>query len=655
MNKLEYRPEIDGLRAFAVLPVVFFHAGFETFKGGFVGVDMFFVISGYLITSIIISELTEGVFSISNFYERRARRIMPALFFVMLSSLPFAWAWLTPKEIQDFAQSLIAVSLFGSNIFFWQETGYFAPSAELKPLLHTWSLAVEEQYYLLFPIFLLVSWKWGLKLIVTILALTFVISFLLANIGAHLYPSASFFLLPTRVWELVIGAFVAIYHTKFEVVLDKTISEAGGFIGLGLVIYSIIEFGQETSFTPMYPLLPTLGTALVILFCTKSTILGRFLSRRLFVGVGLISYSTYLWHQPIFAFARHRSPLELSSITFILLSALAVLLGYISWRYVEAPFRKRLEFERRHIFSLSLFGTLFFLSIGVFGNLTNGNLVNDSRLDKLDNLFIENEGLTVGCHDIKSNMVTCSNSENPEVLLWGDSYAMHLADGLVASNPNIKLVQKTAHACGSFLNIAPISTVYNRAFSEKCLAFNDEVFNFLTNSPSIKYVILSSSFKAYVGRGAKVLTDDGRVVDEQNVITDLMLETIRKVQELGKKPVLFSPLPQNGKNIGHCLKKALLFEADEDVCDINYSEALKFDSETRTFLNNIKPHIAVINISDFLCISGLCRSSINGVPIYRDEGHLSREGSAYLGSQMNFYDLVARSPKNSEYSNESYK
>ena len=195
---MKYRSEIDGLRALAVLPVIFFHAGFELFSGGFVGVDVFLVISGYLITTIIISEMSEGKFSILKFYERRARRILPALFFVMLVSLPFAWLWLTPKDLKDFGQSLIATSTFSSNILFWLESGYFDTATELKPLLHTWSLAVEEQYYILFPIFLLITWRLGLKWILSILAIILVISLGAAHWGAYNKPNAAFYLLPTR-------------------------------------------------------------------------------------------------------------------------------------------------------------------------------------------------------------------------------------------------------------------------------------------------------------------------------------------------------------------------------------------------------------------------------------------------------------------------
>jgi peptidoglycan/LPS O-acetylase OafA/YrhL len=228
---MDYRREIDGLRALAVLPVILFHAGFETFSGGFVGVDVFFVISGYLITTIILAELEQGKFSIVNFYERRARRILPALFLVMLVCIPFAWVSLTPADLNSFAKSLVAVPLFVSNVFFWRDGGYFETAAELKPLLHTWSLAVEEQYYVLFPLFLMLFWRLGKRLILVSLGLVFVASIAIAQWGAYAQPTAAFFLLPTRGWELLIGAFAAFYLAQANRKdYGQTISEVAGWL-----------------------------------------------------------------------------------------------------------------------------------------------------------------------------------------------------------------------------------------------------------------------------------------------------------------------------------------------------------------------------------------------------------------------------------------
>ncbi|MBT4881240.1 MAG: acyltransferase, partial [Flavobacteriales bacterium] len=253
---MKYRAEIDGLRALAVLPVILFHAGFEWFSGGFVGVDVFFVISGYLITTIIISEMAQGKFSIVNFYERRARRILPALFFMMAACLPFAWLWLAPNDLKDFGQSLVAVSTFSSNILFWSESGYFDTAAELKPLLHTWSLAVEEQYYILFPIFLMLTWKLGIRWILILLSIVFFISLGVAQWGANYYPSGAFFLLPARGWELLVGVFAA-FHLKYNThKKSHIVNQLLSLLGFGMIAYSIIAFDETTPFPSLYALIP---------------------------------------------------------------------------------------------------------------------------------------------------------------------------------------------------------------------------------------------------------------------------------------------------------------------------------------------------------------------------------------------------------------
>ncbi|MCF7969083.1 MAG: acyltransferase [Methylococcaceae bacterium] len=342
---MDYRREIDGLRALAVLPVILFHAGFERFSGGFVGVDVFFVISGYLITTIILAELEQGKFSIVNFYERRARRILPALFLVMLVCIPFAWLYLPSPEYKDFSQSLVAVSVFASNILFWRESGYFDTAAELKPLLHTWSLAVEEQYYVLFPPVLMLFWRLGKRWILVMLGLVFVASLAVAEWAAYAKPAAAFYLLPTRGWELLVGAFAAFYLSKASRKgFSKAVGEVGGWLGVTLILYAVFACSKATPFPGLYALVPTLGAVLVILFATQQTTVGKFIGNKVFVGVGVISYSAYLWHQPLFAFAKQRSLTEPSHIVFLILSALTLLLAYLSWRYVETPFRAKSKF-----------------------------------------------------------------------------------------------------------------------------------------------------------------------------------------------------------------------------------------------------------------------------------------------------------------------
>ena len=363
---MNYRREIDGLRAVAVLPVIMFHAGFQLFSGGFVGVDVFFVISGYLITTIILAELEQEKFSIVNFYERRARRIFPALFIVMLVCIPFAWVLLTPADLNSFAKSLIALPLFVSNIFFWRDLGYFETAAEFQPLIHTWSLAVEEQFYVLFPLLLMFFWKLSKRWILITLIFVFLASLSLAQWGSLYNPDASFYLLPTRGWELLIGTFAALNLSMTNrKEFSKGLSEFLGWVGVALVLYAVFAFSKTTPFPSLYALVPTLGTVLVILFATQHNSLGKLLGNNLFVGIGLISYSAYLWHQPVLAFARYLSK-ELDQILILLLVSLVFLISYYSWRFIEQPFRSKAKFNRKFVFTTSFLVGLIFIFIGYF-------------------------------------------------------------------------------------------------------------------------------------------------------------------------------------------------------------------------------------------------------------------------------------------------
>ncbi len=376
---MKYRQEIDGLRALAVIPVILFHGGIEWFAGGYVGVDVFFVISGYLITSIILKEQEAGKFSIVNFYERRVRRILPALFFVMLVCLPFAWMWLLPHELEDFGKSIIAVSLFSSNILFWRENDYFAVDAEFIPLLHTWSLAVEEQFYVFFPLIMITFWALGKRWLMAIISMIGVLSLALTEWGWRDFPVANFYLIPSRAWELMMGALSAFYLFKNRQP-EGVIAHVASFSGLLLILYAIFFLHSGIPFPSLYALAPTLGTALIILFATKDTLVYKLLSWRIMVGIGLISYSAYLWHQPLFVFARMRGldfmsgdhADELSLGMVAVLSAIALVFAYLSWRFVERPFRDRRRFTRKQVFSAGITASILFVATGIVLVVSDG-------------------------------------------------------------------------------------------------------------------------------------------------------------------------------------------------------------------------------------------------------------------------------------------
>ena len=352
-----YRPEIDGLRAIAVLSVLFYHAEFilfgrDWFVGGFAGVDIFFVISGYLISKIILLELEEtNRCNLLAFYERRARRILPMLLVVILVSIPFAWELLRPTAFIEFSKSAIASLLFVSNIFFYNNAaGYGTEAALLKPLLHTWSLSVEEQFYILFPIGLIGLYKWRRSLVPAVFAICICISLLLADVISMQNQPFSFYWLPTRLWELLIGGLLAYADIKYGRNWHKGLHQTLPVIGLFMIACSILFLDAQTRHPGLLTTLPVIGTALIIFFANSGELVGRVLSTKAFVAVGLISYSLYLWHYPIFAFSRIR---ESYADNFDKLEwlVLAFVMSTGSYYLIERPFRNKASWPTRRFFS----------------------------------------------------------------------------------------------------------------------------------------------------------------------------------------------------------------------------------------------------------------------------------------------------------------
>lgn len=463
--KLDYRPEIDGLRAVAVVPVILFHVGFETFSGGYSGVDVFFVISGYLITSIIYHEFLESKFSIVRFYERRARRILPLLFFILLISIPFAWASLHTTDMVDFFQSLIAVPTFSSNFLFVNEANYFDTSVDLKPLLHTWSLAIEEQYYILFPLMILVFFSFIGKIrLLPALSIMCFLSFGLALWASNYYPEHNFYLLPTRFWELAAGAILGILTIDENKQLSKIkekqpASEILSVIGLILIISGVFIIKKETPFPNYYALFPVIGTALVIAFASKENFTGKLLSTKPLIFVGLISYSAYMWHHPLFAFAKHLSLPVQSFTERIALCLLVLPLSYLTWKFVENPFRNRQKISKKLIFRFSIIGSIFFILVGFTGISNNGfpnrdickkylvsNYIPDNRKLQTDSWKELNRAKTkleiLDAIPDGQMIYYLSNSVNwfddnnslPNLLLIGNSHSKDIYNILIASN-----------------------------------------------------------------------------------------------------------------------------------------------------------------------------------------------------------------------------
>lgn len=425
---MTYRPEIDGLRAVAVLPVIFFHAGFSTFSGGFVGVDVFFVISGYLITALILSERQAGNFSLLRFYERRARRLLPALYLVMLVCLPFAWKLMLPDDFENFGQSLVATTLFGNNILLWRTADYFGLNSQFKPLVHTWSLAVEEQFYIVYPLLLLLLLRMrnrGAALVLLALAL---LSLALSQWMATRAPVPAFYLFPTRAWELLLGAIVAFYAQRQPAgggwpVLPPPARDALSLAGLAAIAIAVATFRNDMPHPGLYTLLPTLGTALVIAFCSTDTLTGKLLANRLLVGIGLISYSAYLWSNPLFAFARVGSVDEPTLGIYWVCIVATFILALVTWRFVEQPFRRGALFGKKTLLALAAGVGLLIASVGWVIHVNSGFVQLWPELDAQIKDSSRELNATFNRRPLQFQDAPFSQDARRKVLVLGDSFA----------------------------------------------------------------------------------------------------------------------------------------------------------------------------------------------------------------------------------------
>jgi peptidoglycan/LPS O-acetylase OafA/YrhL len=644
---MEYRREIDGLRALAVLPVILFHAGFETFSGGFVGVDVFFVISGYLITTIILGELEQGTFSIVNFYERRARRILPALFLVMLVCIPFAWCWLLPRDLKEFSQSLVAVSVFVSNISFWLESGYFNTANELKPLLHTWSLAVEEQYYVLFPLLLIALWRFGKQWIVILLSLAGIASLGLAQWASIVKPTPAFYLLPTRGWELVIGASAAFYMSRVNrIEFSRGVAEASGWLGFVLLLYSVFTYSKFTPFPGLYALAPTVGAVLIILFATQQTTIGKFVGNKAFVSIGLISYSAYLWHQPLFAFARHQSLNKPSHLVFAVLSCSSLVLAYFSWRYVESRFRNRLFIPRSRLFLAAFLATLCFVGIGLVGMTNDGfksrfhipSSVYDSikRTSRAADCFGKD-----GIHTIDDWYCEIGQeADKKDLVVFGDSHVLSALPAVDAVSKRLGLsgVFVGASACTPFLDIYVLR---HDQLSHNCHLLNKRVFDYV-KTHHVSTVLLVARWTFYTDGGyggddfAFISTKgngDRNKVESRKAFEAGLKATVTAYRDLGVKLIVMSQVPQQrAAPIKIYAQSGLFGDRAVNTFSVKREDHMSLQRYVRDVFD--KEAVEVIDIDEVFCDETWCAVGDNSTSYYYDDDHLSLEGSKKLEAPL---------------------
>tara|TARA_A100001015_G_scaffold203797_1_gene227748 strand:- start:4436 stop:6394 length:1959 start_codon:yes stop_codon:yes gene_type:complete len=647
---MTYRPEIDGLRALAVLPVILFHAGFSFFEGGYIGVDIFFVISGYLISSLIFFELSQDKFSLLNFYERRARRILPALFFVIIVSIPFSLLILTPDDLKDYFQSIFATSIFSSNFLFWMESGYFETDSELKPFLHTWSLAVEEQYYILFPLLALMLSRKDKIFNILIISFLFLISFLSLIILRDTYPSGSFYLLPFRAWEILLGVFGYFYFSYSKKIHSTLINNILSLIGFGMICYSIVFFSKETPFPSLYTLIPTFGCIFIIISAVDGTILNKLLKTSFLVKIGLVSYSAYLWHHPIFAFTR------LSSLNFMfealvpILILLTFLLAFFSFHYIESPFRKGKSgsiFSRKMIFTQSLLLTSLLSFVGIMGHFQHTKIFFDDQEWKyLTSIKRSSYDL---CGDSKNFCIDRSLSSE-DVLLIGDSNAYHFADSLkeILEIKNLNLINLSNGGCLPLSDFIRLDET--GAFNKSCSLFNKNLEYSLEKSEFKGDIVLSSAWLLYLfgedyfssevikkrlpPLSDVILSSDSFTPIKREIIEKEFFDYIRKTIEFlsknSKKLFIVGPIPP--MTINYNLKSDL----KERNIKISYSTYKKFSDQLNSLFNSLakKDDIYYIQPDKSLCSEEFCNGSDAKGHFYSDSTHFSKYGQNKIMKKM---------------------
>ncbi|WP_082474922.1 acyltransferase family protein [Sphingomonas sp. Leaf343] len=602
---MKYRPDIDGLRTLAVLPVVLNHIGVPGFWGGFVGVDIFFVISGYLITGILIRDIALDRYSLFEFYRRRILRIFPALFVMLTIVSLLACFFMLPGELVRYAKSLGATTLFSSNILFFSEIGYFAPAAKLKPLLHTWSLAVEEQFYIFWPIALLFTIKGRIiginKFIVAISFASFAVSCWLVTSNA----SAAFYLLPARIWELSLGALIAVIPFRPR---SRWMNEVIGWIGLALIGYAVRRFTEATVFPGPSALLPCVGAAMLITSGSAGTILSRLMSTKVMTFIGAISYSLYLWHWPVIVFAEIALFLSPSWQVMVLEIFLSLVLATLSWRHVEQPFRMGVSEWKTP--SVILCGCAIMLLTGFLAAIlyfTNGmaarfsaNQLRVAAYQDIDGDALYRGGtcFAVGSQKYSLSCLKARNAELPVLLLAGDSHGAHYWPGLKTHDSEVSILQATRTGC------KPV--IYPRDKISVCAKFFRNIFIGWLPHHHVDRLVLAGRWT---------------VQDEP-----LIEATLRNSAVRSARPLLVGPVPQYTTSLPRLLVFAELRHQPNLPQTSMNKDIIKIDQVLRRVAN--RTNTQYISMVDALCNRQSCRTwAAPNTPMQFDYGHFTAEGS----------------------------
>lgn len=638
---VKYRPYIDGLRAVAVVPVILFHADIPLFSGGYVGVDIFFVISGFLITGILLNEIKNHNFSIINFYERRIRRIFPALFLVLFVSTCIAFWAMFPDELDDYGKSLFAATFFYSNYHFMFGAGYFAAPSETQPLLHMWSLAVEEQFYIVFPIYLYLVHRYFRHQLLTFTIIVAFLSLIYSITLVHIFPSDAFYSTPSRAWELMIGSLLAILERRLHA--EKWLANLISGVGLLAITYAVFFYSDTTPFPGFSALLPVIGSAMIIYAGgAKQNMVGWILSTWAFRFTGLLSYSLYLWHWPLIVFSGDPGEGVSPELHTAMLLGLTVLMSYLTWKYVETPFRKRhlLPQQRRIIVTgggvmatSALFGATLAISDGLPQRFPDN--VRQVLETMHDRPSIKNcSKVTIsGNEELRICHIGSFSDGQPTFALWGDSHGKAIFPGVddSAKEANLKGVFVGRVGCLPLLDVHQIRQGY-----ESCTLIAKSFITYLSENPQIEKIILASRWAIYAEgerfkneKGQTVFIRDSRTetpsLDENKKAFRRAFEkTVDKLTSMGRKIYIMEQVPETEYEVPGALAEKTLGTRNleirprkKDYLDRQaYVTFVIDDLEKKYPLTRIKPQ-------DEMCDEEFCIVDTEGVPVYRDTSHLT--------------------------------
>lgn len=619
-GNVTYRSDIDGLRALAIIPVIFFHADLGC-PGGFVGVDIFFVISGFLITSLILREIKEDRFSLSRFWERRVRRILPALLVMVIVTLIAGWFLFLPADFELLGKSVISQALIVSNIHFWRETSYFSADVDTKPLLHTWSLAVEEQFYIIFPLALIavVNWK-KFPIFQSLLFLSFG-SLVISIIGSYFHPSATFYLLPTRAWEITTGALIASISSKQ--LFKPWQNEMLGLLGFGLILFSIIYYTPKVRFPGLAAIPPCIGAGMIIFSgLTKSTYLGRLLSLKPVVFFGLISYSLYLWHWPIIVFAKYYALHDLSLGFRIVLIFACVIFATLSWIYIEKPFRERRVVKSQvRIFQFAAVTTVSLIGIGILILVQQGfpSRLPESSLryasSRNDSAF-RNETTVAQAQEGHFVKIGAPSSDLPiSILIWGDSHAMAITSALdeACRRHGVSGVQATHSSTAPLIDYSGSDPF---GLQGETSIFSEAVIDFIVDN-QIKKVFIAAFWSNY---------------GPPELLAQKLSATVQKIVNTGATVYLLKDAPNPNYDVPRQLALASYYQLEFDRFEISRNNYNIQNHKYNLILQEMSNLGAIILETPDYFLNGNNNYDVirDNQVLFFDSHHLSVEGAKLL-------------------------